>query len=104
HALQVWIYRGVYPGLDQIALLDQRRDLWALDHHLEDAAEASAITATRCCGSAEQNRVGIALDDLAPRHRGRVMALIHDEQIGGGRGRGPATPRRAPPRRHRPDP
>src|SRR5262245_312266 len=53
HALQVWIDRGVDARPDQMTLLDQRRDLWAFDHHREDAAEATAIAATWCCGRAE---------------------------------------------------
>src|SRR5262249_20840408 len=45
-AAQIGINRGVNPRLDQIALLDQRCDLRALDHGGEDPAKAAAIAAT----------------------------------------------------------
>src|SRR5262249_44665454 len=46
-AAQIEINRGVNPCFDQIALLDQRCDLRALDYRLEDAAEPATVATAR---------------------------------------------------------
>ena len=60
NAVQIRIDRRIDAGRDEVALLDQLADLRALDHRLEDAAEAAAVATARRCGEAEQDRIGIA--------------------------------------------
>ena len=83
HAGQVGIDRGIDAGLDQVALRDQLADLRALDHGREDPAQAAPVAPAGRGGQSDQHRVGVGLDDLAPRLRGRVVAFVDDHQIGG---------------------
>ena len=54
---EIGIDRRIDAGLDQESLLDQRRDLRALDDGLEDAAEPAAIASAWRCGQAQQDRL-----------------------------------------------
>src|SRR5262249_12643886 len=59
NATEIGIDRRIDSRPHQEAAHDQVRDLRALDHRVEDVAETATVTSTRCCGHAEQRRVGI---------------------------------------------
>ena len=82
NAAQIRVDRRVDAGGDQKAPLDKLADLWTLDHGLEDAAEAAAVATAWGGGKAEQDRVGILLDDrlVAPRHD--AMTFVDDDEAG----------------------
>ena len=81
--LQIGIDRRVDLRLHEEAAPDQVRDLRTFDHGLEDAAEPAPVATARRGGQAEQDRVGIVLDDLPDRSSPGRGALVDHQQIGG---------------------
>src|SRR5215469_393752 len=66
-AAQIRLDRRVDAALDQpTALLDEVRDLRALDHGGEDPAESAAVAATGCGRESDQDGIGVGFDQLAP--------------------------------------
>jgi hypothetical protein len=61
-AFQIGIDWRIDPRLDQIALLDQFRDLRTLDDGVENSTEAAAVTTTRSRRRSKQDRIGIGFD------------------------------------------
>ena len=57
NATHIGVNRRVDTGRDQEALLHEFAHLRALDHGLEDGAEAAAVATARCGSEAEQDRV-----------------------------------------------
>src|SRR3984893_13883188 len=82
-ALQVRVDRSEYACPDQIPLRDQFGDLRTFDDDVEDAAQAATVTAAWRGSQADQDGVGICVDDLAVSGRRTVVALVDNEQVGG---------------------
>ena len=82
NAMQIGIDRRIDAGRHQVALLDQLADMRALDHGLEDAAEPAAVATAWRGGEAEQDRVGIGVDDLAIGTRRTMVGLVDDDEPG----------------------
>ena len=80
--MQIRIDGRVDAGRNQEVLLDELADLRALDHGLEDAAEAAAVATAWRGSEAEQNGIRIALDDRPVALRHDVVAFIDDDEPG----------------------
>ena len=80
--MQIGVDRRIDAGRGQETLLDEFADLWALDHGLEDAAEAAAVATAWRGSEPEQNGIRIALDDRSVTLRDDVMAFIDDDEAG----------------------
>src|SRR5262249_41746765 len=80
NATEIGIDRRIDSRPHQEAAHDQVRDLRALDHGLEDVAEASTVPPDRCGGQPDDDRVGIGIEHLLIAACPRVMRFI-DNQV-----------------------
>src|SRR5262245_45872324 len=81
-AAEIRIDRRENLGRHQIALVDQRLDLWGLDQDLEHATETAVIAPAGRGGHTEKDRVGILIYDRPIAARDDVMRLVDDDELG----------------------
>ena len=81
HALEVWHGRREVSNRDQEALLGQRLDGRPLHHRLERAPEAAAIRAYRGRRQAQDDRLGVASDDLLIGFSERPVRLVDENNV-----------------------
>src|SRR5262249_18013085 len=78
HAAQIWIDGRVNARFDEVALPDQLGDLGALDHHVEEVAQAEAIASAWRCRQAKQDCLGISVNDPPIGGGASMVCLIYD--------------------------
>src|SRR5215207_198100 len=79
---QVRLHGRIAARPHQVFLLDQRRDLRALDDFLEDTSEPAAVAPARRRGQAKHHGVGVGGDNFLIAQRWAVVGLVDDRQIG----------------------
>ena len=82
-AFEIGIDRCIDPRLDEVSLLDQRRDLRRFGQDSEDAAEAAPIAAAWRGGTADHRGVRICLDKPLIGPCWGVVCLVDHNQISG---------------------